>query len=185
MSTERDVVAKPGRHLLATTLAITALAGVVPPAEADTFIKFEGIKGESTDAKHQGEVDVLSWSWGVLGPTADAKGKLQAACADQMSLSKFVDIASPDLFNAATLNRTIPSAKLVVRSSGNNPIEYLVIDLGGVTVKTVNQSAGGGDGRALEHVSLGFTSAKITYKAQSATGGAGATTVGFAPAACP
>lgn len=184
MSTELDIAAKPGRHVLATTLAVTALAGAAPPAEADMFIKFEGIKGESVDSKHKDEVDVLSWSWGVLGATADAKGKLRAACAEQMSLSKYVDISSPQLVNAATLGTAMATARLVVRSSGNNPIEYLVIDLGGVTVKAVAQSAGG-DSRVLENVSLAFTSAKITYTAQSLTGGVGGTSVGFVPAACP
>ena len=30
----------------------------------DYFIKFDGIKGESADAKHKDEIDVESWSWG-------------------------------------------------------------------------------------------------------------------------
>ena len=33
-------------------------------AQVDYFIKFDGIKGESTDAKHKDEIDVESWSWG-------------------------------------------------------------------------------------------------------------------------
>ena len=33
-------------------------------AAVDYFIKFDGIKGESTDAKHKDEIDVESWSWG-------------------------------------------------------------------------------------------------------------------------
>jgi type VI protein secretion system component Hcp len=28
------------------------------------FIKMDGIKGESRDAKHEGEIEVLSWSLG-------------------------------------------------------------------------------------------------------------------------
>ena len=31
----------------------------------DVFLKLGDIKGESKDAKHAGEIDVLSWSWGV------------------------------------------------------------------------------------------------------------------------
>ena len=41
-------------------------------AAADYFIKFDGINGESVDAKHKDEIDVESWSWGethaVAGP---------------------------------------------------------------------------------------------------------------------
>ncbi len=31
----------------------------------NTFIKIDGIKGESQDAKHKDEIDVLSWSWAL------------------------------------------------------------------------------------------------------------------------
>lgn len=36
----------------------------------DAFIKFDGIDGESLDAKHKNWVDVLSFSWGVSQPHA-------------------------------------------------------------------------------------------------------------------
>jgi type VI secretion system secreted protein Hcp len=29
----------------------------------DVFLKVDGINGESTDSRHRGEIDVLSWSW--------------------------------------------------------------------------------------------------------------------------
>lgn len=184
MSTELDVAAKPGRHLLATTLAITALAGAAPPAEADTFIKFEGIKGESVDSKHKDEVDVLAWSWGVVGVSPDAKGKTQAACAEQMTLTKYVDRSTPPLFTAAALGSTIASARLTVRKSGEGATEYLVIDLGSVTVRSLAQSSGG-DSRVVENVSLAFTTAKISYSPQNLDGSAGSAVTAFVPAACP
>ena len=31
----------------------------------DVFLKLGDVKGESKDSKHEGEIDVLSWSWGV------------------------------------------------------------------------------------------------------------------------
>ena len=31
----------------------------------DTFLKLAGIAGESDDARHKDEIDVLAWSWGV------------------------------------------------------------------------------------------------------------------------
>ena len=31
----------------------------------DMFIKIDKIDGESKDAKHKNEIDVLSWSWGA------------------------------------------------------------------------------------------------------------------------
>lgn len=31
----------------------------------DTFIKFNGIEGESQDHLHKGEIDVIRWEWSV------------------------------------------------------------------------------------------------------------------------
>ncbi len=30
----------------------------------DYFLEIDGVEGESTDAGHKGEIDVLSFSWG-------------------------------------------------------------------------------------------------------------------------
>ena len=40
------------------------------------FARIAGIKGESVDAKHKDEIDVLSWSWGVsqIGSMAHGGG---------------------------------------------------------------------------------------------------------------
>ena len=31
----------------------------------DMFLKLDGIKGESKDSKHSGEIEILAWSWGL------------------------------------------------------------------------------------------------------------------------
>ena len=36
----------------------------------DSFLKIEGIKGESLDSKHKDEIEVLSFSWGATQPGA-------------------------------------------------------------------------------------------------------------------
>ena len=42
----------------------------------DVFLKVGDIQGESTDAKHAGEIEVVSWAWGILqtGSIAPAGG---------------------------------------------------------------------------------------------------------------
>ena len=65
----------------------------------DAFLKLDGIDGESTDSAHQGEIDVLSWSWGASATGSfgmgggGASGK--ASFAD-MSIAKLYDKASPN-----------------------------------------------------------------------------------------
>ena len=34
----------------------------------DAFLKIDGIEGESLDAKHKDEIDVLSFHWGITNP---------------------------------------------------------------------------------------------------------------------
>jgi type VI secretion system secreted protein Hcp len=178
-----DVTATPGRHLLVGALAITALVGASGPAEADTWIKFDGIKGEATDSKHKDEIDVLSWSWGMNAVSQDAKGKTQPACADALVISKYVDKATPQLFTATVLGSTIGTARLTVRRP-NSTSEYIAIELGGVTVRSLVQG-GGGDGRLPENMTLGFSSAKFSYTPQNADGSSGAAISALLPASCP
>ena len=40
-------------------------------ATVDFFMKFDGIEGETADAKHKDEIDAESWSWGETHPTGD------------------------------------------------------------------------------------------------------------------
>ena len=56
-------------------------------AAVDYFLKFDGIKGESTDAKHKDEIDVESWSWGETHAGAGAPGA--AAGAGKVSMQDF------------------------------------------------------------------------------------------------
>ena len=40
----------------------------------DAFLKLDGIKGESADAKHKGEIDIMSFSWGLAQTGVSATG---------------------------------------------------------------------------------------------------------------
>ena len=45
-------------------------------AIADMFLKMEGVTGEASDADHKGEIEVVSWSWGMEASAADrARGQ--------------------------------------------------------------------------------------------------------------
>ena len=41
---------------------------------SDIFAKIGDIKGESRDAKHKDEIEVLSWSWGVTQTGSVTRG---------------------------------------------------------------------------------------------------------------
>ena len=56
----------------------------------DIFAKIGDIKGESLDAKHKDEVEVLSWSWGVSqsGTLSPGGGAGRARRASTISTSR-------------------------------------------------------------------------------------------------
>ena len=58
------------RHIVAATAASLTLIAAGPSAAADWFLKLDKIQGESTDDRHKGEIEVLSWSWGVAQASA-------------------------------------------------------------------------------------------------------------------
>jgi len=101
------------------------------------FARIAGIKGESVDAKHKDEIDVLSWSWGVAQTGSMAHGggggAGKATFADFV-FSHHIDKASPLLMLACASGRHFTSAVLTAQRPGTEPLDYLTISLGGVMV---------------------------------------------------
>jgi type VI secretion system secreted protein Hcp len=143
----------------------------------DIFLKLDGIKGEAQDAVHKSEIDVLSWSWGAYNAgnahvgTGAGSGKVDV---QDLSITKYVDLASPALVNALSLGKHIPSATLVIRKAGDKPLEYVTVTLTDVMVTNWTTGGSGGEDRLTENVTLNFAKFKIQYKEQTDTGGAGA-----------
>jgi type VI secretion system secreted protein Hcp len=139
-------------------------------AAVDMFIKISDIKGESSDDKHKGEIDVLSWSWGTARGGA-AAGK---ATVNALVITKYIDASSPILFQQVIQGKTLSEATFVIRKAGGRPLEYVKIRLKNVVVTSVKPGGSGGQDRHTEEVSLTFSGADYTYVPQKADGTAGA-----------
>ena len=143
-------------------------------AAVDMFIKIGNIKGESTDKVHKEEIDVLAWSWGVSKGTARTKkGLLPPACITDLSFTKFIDSATPELILNGVSGENIPTAILTVRKAGETPIEYLKLEMSNVSVSSFTTGGSGGEDRLTENVTLQFQSVKGTYRRQNPNGTAG------------
>ena len=71
---------------------------------SDIFAKIGDIKGESADAKHKDEIEVLSFSWGVTNAAssvAGGGGGAGRATFQDLSIVHTIDKASPRLLHAA------------------------------------------------------------------------------------
>ncbi|TFH66865.1 MAG: type VI secretion system tube protein Hcp [Gemmatimonadales bacterium] len=139
----------------------------------DMFLKIEGIKGESQDDAHKDEIDVLAWSWGMSqsGTThmggGGGAGKVNV---QDISVTKYVDKASPNLMVYCCNGKHIPTMNLTVRKAGENALEYLKMTMKDGLISAVSTGGSGGEDRLTENVSLNFAHVKVEYTPQKADG---------------
>ncbi|MGU7775898.1 Hcp family type VI secretion system effector [Burkholderia sp. MR1-5-21] len=140
----------------------------------DMFIKLDTIKGESKDDKHNEEIDVLAFSWGMSQSgsmhmaTGGGAGKVNV---QDLSFTKYVDKASPTIMLACCKGTHLKEVVFTVRKAGDNPLEYYKITMKEVLISSVSTGGSGGEDRFTENVVLNFAKVKVDYQAQSKTGG--------------
>jgi type VI secretion system secreted protein Hcp len=137
----------------------------------DVFLKLGTIKGESKDTKHAGEIDVLSWSWGVSQTGTfghGGGGGAGKANFSDLSIMHGVDKASPNLMTACATGEHIKEATLVARKAGKQQQEYLIVKLQDILVTSVQPS--GSSEHPMETFSLMPAKVEIEYKPQKADG---------------
>ena len=106
----------------------------------DAFLKLDGIKGESADAKHKGEIDVMSFSFGASQTGTQGTGGGGGAGKVQIHdihFTKKVDASSPLLFLNCANGAHIKEANFVVRKAGGFQLEYLKVKLTDVLVSSI------------------------------------------------
>ena len=137
----------------------------------DSFLKLGDIKGESKDAAHAGEIDVLSWSWGVSqtgSMSAGGGGGAGKANFSDLSFMHALDKASPVLMKACATGDHIKEGTFVSRKAGKGQQDYLIIKMKEVFVTSVQPS--GSSEHPMESVSLTFGHVDLEYKPQKADG---------------
>jgi type VI secretion system secreted protein Hcp len=137
----------------------------------DMFMKLGDIKGESTDDKHKDEIDVLAWSWGVSNPGGSHSGGSGKATVEELSFTKYIDKASPNLMQLCCSGKHFDKALLTVRKAGDKPLEYIKLDLETVKITKVSTGGSGGEDRLTENVTLNFAKYKVSYQPQGKDGG--------------
>lgn len=122
---------------------------------SDMFLKLDGIEGESVDAKHEGEIDVISFTGpNVCRTTPDAQPSFAT-----VTISKFTDKATPYILEAAVSGKHIKDGKLTVRKGGDKTIDYLVFEFQDISILTAGDS-----------FTFSAENTKVTYTPQKADG---------------
>ena len=143
-------------------------------AQVDYFIKFDGIKGESTDAKHKDEIDVESWSWGESHTAGSGGGGGGGAGKVLMQDFHFVmrlNRASIALMKACATGQHIKGATFSARKAGKQQQEYLVLKFDDVLISSyMTGGSEGGDMVPTDQVSFNFAKIDVEYRPQKADG---------------
>jgi type VI secretion system secreted protein Hcp len=137
----------------------------------DVFLKIGDVKGESKDGTHAGEIDVLSWSWGVSQTGTMSMGGGGGAGKANFSDLNFMhalDKASPVLMKACAMGDHFVDATLISRKAGKGQQEYLIIKMKEVFVTSIQPS--GSSEHPMESVSLTFSHIDLEYKPQKGDG---------------
>ena len=152
----------------------------------DMFLKLKSpdVTGEASDADHKGEIDVVSWSWGIQGSTDVATGQAAAkAKLTELRIVKRIDRSSPVLMQLARNNKITESATLTMRKAGTTQLTFFKIELKKVRVTAVNlqseNTVGATSTDLVERVNLGFEHVTVTYTPQGMTGAKGGGDVTF------
>ena len=141
----------------------------------DMFLDIEGeIEGESQDASHENEIDVLAWAWGLSQAGTfhhGGGGGAGKANFQDINITKWIDNSTPILQLYCANGDHFPSAKLTVRKAGADPLEYLIITMTNVLVTSVQSGGSGGEDKLTENVSLNFAEVEVQYTKQLEGGG--------------
>ena len=138
----------------------------------DAFLKME-IKGESVADGHKDEIEVLSWSWGVsqTGTThRGSGGGAGKANVSDLTITKYVDAASPTVMLACCNGKHFDEVVLTVRKAGEKPLDYLVYTLNEVIITSVQTGGSSGSDQVTESMSLNFAKFKASYQPQDNKG---------------
>jgi type VI secretion system secreted protein Hcp len=146
-------------------------------AAFDYFLKIDGIPGESTDAKHKGEIDVESWSWGETnaGPTGGGGGGAGKVQIQDMHVTANMSKAGPPLMLACASGTHIKSAVLTGRRGDGKQAEFLTFSLSDVLISSY-QTGGSEAGPPVDAFALNFAKIRIEYKELLPSGKLGAST---------
>jgi type VI secretion system secreted protein Hcp len=151
-------------------------------ANVDYFLKVDGVDGESTDDKHKGEIELVSWSVGGANSgsfSSGGGGGTGKVAMQDFHFVKKTDKASAKLLTACCTGEHIKTATLVCRKAGGDQQEFLTVILSPVLVSSYQTSgSAGSDVIPMEQVSLNFGKIEYKYKEQKPDGSLGGEVVG-------
>jgi type VI secretion system secreted protein Hcp len=164
-------------RILILVSTLTLLLPGLSLAAFDSFLKIEGIPGESTNEKHADEIVVTSFSTGFMQPQSAAGhatgGGGGKTVLRDLSITKLLDRATPLLMLKCAQGTRLPTAVLTVLSPGERSFEDYKITMNDVVISSVSTVGSSTGDRPTETVTLNFKKIEWEYTPQKADGSPG------------
>jgi type VI secretion system secreted protein Hcp len=148
-------------------------------AVVDYFLKIDGIEGESTDPKHNKQIDVESWGWGETNAgDAAARGGMGAGkvAMHDFHFTMKMCKATPKLMQACATGQHFKEATLTCRKAGKEQQDYFKVKFIDFIVSSYQTSGSNHDGVIpIDQISLNFSVIEFEYKEQKPDGTLGGT----------
>ena len=157
-------------------VAATAMVAAPAPALAETFLRLGDIKGESTDAKHKDQIEILSFtqsfinSYDIGSGGGGSTGKVQCGA---ISMMKNIDKSSPLLLKGVATGQHFKDGVISFQSADNQAMEYYTITMTDVVVSALTQSDSQDPNRIFENLVLNARAFEFKYTPQTIKGSVG------------
>jgi type VI secretion system secreted protein Hcp len=133
------------------------------------------IKGEAIASKHEGEISVHGWRWGMSSNSdAASRGGGQGGVATrrafrQLIVDKAMDRATTSLMSVLASNDKVKSLVLSFRAAGGEQLDYFTITLTDALLVDIDYM-GDATGTTTERLTFVFKHVTADYRIQEATG---------------
>ncbi|MES2920652.1 MAG: type VI secretion system tube protein Hcp [Verrucomicrobiota bacterium] len=138
------------------------------------FLKIKGIKGDSTDVGHEGEINAIAFSSAIqnIVSTSGSGASVGRPKVSEITVTKMVDKTSPLLFVYCASGKHLANAEITVANTGGEKLtDFFKITLTDVLVSSVKTGANENTGALTEGVTLAFTKIQWKYIVYDPAGG--------------
>src|SRR5271170_4761406 len=100
----------------------------------DTYVQIDGVKGEALDDKHKDWIQVLGFEHEMVQPISATKSSAGGASTGRahhgdFSITKYLDAASPKLYEALSNGKHLSKVKVEFCRAGGSQVKFMEITL--------------------------------------------------------
>ncbi len=108
----------------------------------DAYLNLDGVKGEALDDKHKDWIELAGFAHQITQPVSQTVSSAGGAATGRTQHSdflvhKYVDAASPKLYEAASNGKHYSKAKIEVCRAGGSQVKFLEINLEEVMISHI------------------------------------------------